>query len=153
MKSKWLVSKFLKFLGIVSFFKQEILINSQSKGDLNSKEYTDALSQTLSSRKIITDIMTKDNLDALTGITNGLACCIDLINGDYDTGFSFSTPAAIAGFPHITVPMGFVHELPIGISFFGTPYSEAKLLSVAYAYEQVSKNRKMPKFIQSTLDK
>ncbi len=134
------------------FFKQEILIDSQSKGDLNSKEYTDALSQTLSSRKIITDIMTNDNLDALSGITNGLACCIDLINGDYDTGFSFSTPAAIAGFPHITVPMGFVHELPIGISFFGTPYSESKLLSLAYAYEQVSKNRKMPKFIQSTLD-
>jgi len=131
------------------FFKQEILINSQNKGDLNSKEYTDALSKTLSSRKIIADLMAKENLDALSGVTNGLACCIDLINGDYDTGFSLSTPAAIAGFPHITVPMGFVHELPVGISFFGTAYTEAKLISIAYAYEQESKNRRMPKFIPS----
>lgn len=134
------------------FFKQETLINSQGKGDLKSKEYIDALSKTLSSRKIIADIMIKDNLDALSGVTNGLACCIDLINGDYDTGFSLSTPAAIAGFPHITVPMGFVHELPIGISFFGTAYSESKLVSIAYAYEQGSKNRMMPKFIGSFQD-
>lgn len=133
------------------FFKQEILINAQTKGDLNSKEYTDALSKTLSSRKIITDLMLKDNLDALCGVTNGLACCIDLVNGDYDTGFSFSSPAAMAGFPHITVPMGCVHELPVGISFFGSAYSEAKLLSIAYAYEQVSKNRIMPKFIQTVI--
>ena len=131
------------------YFKQETLINSQGKGDLNSKEYTEALAKTLSSRKIIADLMSKNNVDALCGVTNGLAGCIDLINGDYDTGFSFSTPAAISGFPHITVPMGFVQELPIGISFMGTAYTESKLLSVAYAYEQASKKRKAPKFIAS----
>ncbi|MEP6845917.1 MAG: amidase, partial [Panacibacter sp.] len=84
-------------------------------------------------------------------VTNGLACCIDLINGDYDTGFSMSTPAAISGFPHITVPMGFVHGLPIGISFFNTAYTEPQLLSVAYAYEQVSKMRMPPVFKQDLL--
>lgn len=129
------------------FFKQETLINSQGKGDLSTKEYTDALAKTLSSRKIITDLMSSNNLDALSGVTNGLACCIDLINGDYDTGFSLSTPAAISGFPHITVPMGFVHGLPTGISFFGTAYTESKLISLAYAYEQGSKKRSAPKFI------
>lgn len=131
------------------YFKQETLINSQDKSDLNSKEYTDALAKTLSSRKIIADLMNKNNVDALCGVTNGLAGCIDLINGDYDTGFSLSQPAAISGFPHITVPMGFVHELPIGISFIATAYTESKLLSLAYAYEQASKKRKAPKFFTS----
>ncbi len=130
------------------FFKQETLIISQAKGDLSNKEYTDALIKTLSSRKIITDIINQNSLDALSGATNGLACCIDLINGDYDTGFSLSTPAAMAGFPHITVPMGFVHGLPAGISFFGIAYSEPKLVSLAYAYEQASRNRMPPAFQQ-----
>ena len=131
------------------YFKQETLINSQLKGDLNSKEYIDALTKTLSSRKIIADLMSKNNIDALCGVTNGLAGCIDLINGDYDTGFSLSQPAAISGFPHITVPMGFVQELPLGISFISTAYTESKLLGLAYAYEQASKKRKAPKFITS----
>ena len=131
------------------YFKQETLINSQLKGDLNSKEYIDALTKTLSSRKIIADLMSKNNIDALCGVTNGLAGCIDLINGDYDTGFSLSQPAAISGFPHITVPMGFVQELPLGISFISTAYTESKLLGLAYAYEQGSKKRKAPKFITS----
>jgi len=133
------------------YFKQETLIQANEKGDLNSKEYTDALAITLSSRKVITDIMKQNNLDVLCGVTNGLACCIDLVNGDYDTGFSFSTPAAISGFPHITVPMGFVHELPIGISFFGTAYTEPQLLSIAYAYEQASKCRKAPVYKKDLL--
>ena len=128
------------------FFKQETLISSQAKGNLDSKEYTDALAKSLSSRTIITNLMKENKLDALAGVTNGLACCIDLINGDYDTGFSLSSPAAMAGFPHITVPMGFVHSLPVGISFFGGAYSEASLLGIAYAYEQASKKRKKPDF-------
>jgi amidase len=85
-------------------------------------------------------------LDAICGITNGPACCIDLVNGDYDTGFSFSSPAAMAGYPHITVPMGFVHELPIGFSFFGTAYSEPGLIKMAYAFEQLTRSRQAPKF-------
>ena len=131
------------------FFKQETLINSQKKGDTGAKEYAGALVKTLSSRKTITDLMQKNNLDALCGVTNGLACCIDLINGDYDTGYSLSTPAAISGFPHITVPMGFVQDLPIGISFMATAYTESKLLGLAYAYEQASNKRKAPKFLTS----
>jgi amidase len=128
------------------YFKQETLISSQAKGNLDSKEYTDALAKTLSSRTIISDLMKEHQLDALSGVTNGLACCIDLANGDYDTGFSLSSPAAMAGFPHITVPMGFVHGLPVGISFFGTAYTEPALLGMAYAYEAASKKRKKPAF-------
>ncbi len=131
------------------FFKQETLVTCQAKGDLNTKEYTDALAKSLSSRKIIADLMAQEKLDALSGVTNGLACCIDLINGDYDTGFSLSTPAAIAGFPHITVPMGFVHALPVGLSFFSTAYTEPQLISMAYAYEQSSKKRMPPVFQQN----
>jgi amidase len=128
------------------YFQQETLISSQAKGDLQSKGYTDALAKSLGSRTLINNLLKDQQLDAMCGVTNGLACCIDLINGDYDTGFSFSTPAAMAGFPHITVPMGFVHELPVGISFFGTAYTEPVLLSIAYAYEQASKKRKKPDF-------
>ena len=128
------------------YFKQETLISSQAKGNLDSKEYTDALAKSLSSRTLISNLMKEQQLDAISGVTNGLACCIDLINGDYDTGFSLSTPAAIAGFPHITVPMGFVHSLPVGISFFGEAYSETSLLGIAYAYEQASKKRRKPGF-------
>jgi amidase len=128
------------------YFKQETLISSQAKGDLQSKEYTDALAKSLSSRTLINNLLKEQQLDAICGVTNGPACCIDLITGDYDTGFSLSTPAAMAGFPHITVPMGFVHELPVGISFFGAAYTEPALLGIAYAYEQATNKRKKPAF-------
>ena len=128
------------------YFQQETLISSQEKSDLTSKEYTEALAKSLGSRTIINNLMKDLNLDALCGLTNGVACCIDLINGDYDTGFSFSTPAAMAGYPHITVPTGFVHGLPVGISFCGTAYAEPALISIAYAYEQASKKRQKPLF-------
>ena len=133
------------------YFKQETLIGCQEKGDLNDKTYTDSLAKTLSSRKLIVDLMDENRLDALSGVTNGPACAIDLVNGDYDTGFSLSTPAAISGFPHITAPMGFLHGLPLGISFFGKAYSEPQLLGIAYAYEQASKNRRAPLFLQDLL--
>ena len=81
--------------------------------------------------------------------TNGLACCIDLANGDYDTGFGFSTPAAMAGYPHITVPMGFAYELPAGLSFIGNPYSEGALLSLAYGYEQASRSAGPRNFLKT----
>jgi amidase len=129
------------------FFKQETLINSNGKGDNNSKEYKDAVAKTFSTKKIITDLMQINNLDAFCGVTGGMAGCIDLINGDYNTGFSFSSPAAVSGFPHITVPMGLVQELPVGISFMSTAYTEPTLLSIAYAYEQASMKRIAPKFI------
>jgi len=133
------------------FFKQEILEMCEAKGDLNSSEYKEALHKTLSSRLIIDDIIADNTLDAICGVTNGLSWCIDLINGDYDTGFSFSTPAAISGYPHITVPMGMIHNLPVGLSFMGGAYTEPQLISMAYSYEQASKKRTPPAFIASSV--
>jgi amidase len=133
------------------YFKQETLINCDAKSDLNSEEYKNAVAKTTLSRSVISNLIAEMKLDALCGVTNGLGCCIDLINGDYDTGFSLSTPAAISGYPHITVPMGFVHELPIGISFFGNAYTEPHLLSIAYSYEQATNLRRPPKFQKNLL--
>lgn len=130
------------------FFRQEILISSNEKGSLDSKEYKDALKKSTSARKIIDDLLQEYNLDALCGTTCGLSWCIDLANGDYDTGFSFSSPAAMAGYPHITVPMGFIHGLPMGFSFTGTAYSEHALIKMAYAFEQASKHRTPPQFME-----
>ncbi len=128
------------------YFKQETLITSNAKGDLQSKAYIDALAKSLSVRLLITNLLAKEKLDALSGITNGMACCIDLANGDYDNGPSLSTPAAMAGYPHITVPMGMAFNLPVGLSFFAGAYSEGPLISMAYAYEQLSKLRTAPTF-------
>lgn len=133
------------------FFKQETLIESEGKGNLESKEYLDALAKTLGFRKVITDLMSTNKLDALSGITNGPACCIDLVNGDYDNGPGMSTPAAITGLPHITVPMGLVHGLPVGISFFSDAYTEPALISMAYAYEQASLQRRKPAYQKDLL--
>jgi len=133
------------------FFKQEILEMCEAKGDLTSSEYKQALYKTLSSRLIIDNMMADNKLDAICGVTNGLSWCIDLINGDYDTGFSFSTPAAISGYPHITVPMGLIHNLPIGLSFMGSAYTEPLLISLAYSYEQATKKRVAPTFIPNSI--
>jgi len=129
------------------FFKQEIMDQAQAKGDLNSKEYLDAVAKTTGiTRKAIDKIMSDNKLDAIIAPTNGFACTIDLVNGDYDNGFGFSTPAAMAGYPHITVPMGAAHSLPIGLSFVSTAYKEADIIKLAYAYEQASKKRVKPEF-------
>jgi amidase len=93
--------------------------------------------------------MKEHQLDAISGTSIGLPCCTDLINGDYDTGFYFCQPAAMAGYPHITVPMGTVHELPLGLSFISSAYKEGELLKIAYAFEQASKKRSSPKFIKT----
>jgi amidase len=130
------------------FFKQETLLSSEKKSGLDNKEYTDALKKTTGARKIIDDLMAQHKLDAISAPTNGVACCIDLINGDYDTGFSFSSPAAMAGYPHITVPMGMVMGLPIGISFMAGAYREGELLSLAYGFEQASDKRVAPEFVR-----
>jgi amidase len=133
------------------YFKQERLEDSNSKGDLSSKEYVDSFGKSITSRKIIKDLMTKNKLDAIIGTSIGLASCIDLINGDYDTGFYFCPPSAMAGYPHITVPMGTVHELPVGLSFIAGAYQEAEIIKLAYAFEQATKKRKAPKFIKSSI--
>lgn len=133
------------------YFNQDTLIASEEKNNIDSNEYKEALAKVLSSRKIITDLMNENKLDALSGISNGAAGCIDLVNGDYNTGFYMSAPAAMAGFPHITVPAGQIFSLPVGISFFSTAYKEPELLAIAYAYEQATKHRKPPKFIPDLL--
>jgi amidase len=133
---------------VMPYFKQELLVDSEKKEGLESKEYKDAVAKTTSSRQILDKLFKENNLDALCGITSGLAGCIDIINGDYSTGFSFSTPAAISGYPHITVPMGFIHELPAGVSFVGKPYSEGELLKMAFGFEQATKARRAPKFLE-----
>lgn len=128
------------------WFKQEILESCQEKGPLSNKEYTDALEKTTSARKLIDDMMKQYDLDAICGTSIGLPGCTDLVNGDYDTGFYFCPPPAMAGYPHITVPMGSVHELPVGLSFFSTAYDEAGIIKIGYAYEQATKKRVPPKF-------
>ena len=128
------------------YFKQEILEMCEEKGSLKDKAYIEALKKSTSARKIIDGMMKENKLDAICSTTMGLPNCIDLINGDYDTGFYFAPPAAMAGYPHITVPMGHVHELPIGLSFIAGAYKEAELLGMAYAYEQASKKRLAPRF-------
>lgn len=134
---------------VMPYFKQEILEDADTKGGLDSKEYKDALEKSLSARKIIDDLMSMNKLDAIIGTSIGLPNCIDLVNGDYDTGFYFGSPAAMAGYPHITVPMGKVHELPIGLSFIAGAYQEAEIIGLAYAFEQATKKREAPKFIKS----
>jgi amidase len=131
------------------FFKQEILESCEKMGDLNSEEYQKALSNTLKSRKIIDDLLKKERLDTIIGTSIGLPNLIDLYNGDYSTGFYFCPPAAMAGYPHITVPMGKVQELPIGLSMIAEAYQEGILLGLAYAYEQASLKREKPKFLKT----
>jgi len=134
------------------FFKQEILEQAENKGGLEEKEYTEALAKTTGiTRKAIDKILNENKLDAICAPTNGFACCIDLINGDYDNGFSFSSPAAMAGYPHITVPMGYAHDLPIGLSFMSGAYKEAEIIKLAYAFEQATKKRVPPKFKKDLL--
>src|SRR5580658_552266 len=128
------------------YFKQETLEKSDTRGGLDSAEYTEALKKLLTARTTIDDLIRLNQLDAICGTTNGVAPCIDLISGDYRTGPGFAGPAAMAGYPHITVPMGTVMELPVGISFVGGAYTEPQLLGIAYGYEQASKKRVSPGF-------
>ena len=133
------------------YFKQETLESSNTKGSLNDKLYTNSLEKCFNgSKKILDLIFQKNQLDAICGITMGPACSIDMIYGDR-WGYSLTMPAAISGYPHITVPGGKVYDLPVGFSFFGTAYSEPKLIGLAYAYEQASKNREKPEFKKSFL--
>jgi len=129
------------------YFGQDTFLKSEEKGPLSAQEYLDAVTKArdLARKQGIDATMDKNNLDALIGPTGGPAWLTDHINGDSFGGGSSST-AAVAGYPNITVPAGFIHGLPVGISFFGRAWSEPVLLRVAYSFEQATKVRKAPTF-------
>jgi amidase len=132
------------------YFGQEIFERAEKKGPLTDPKYLKALeSCRLNSRtKGIDLVMTHFKLDALFCPTGAPAWLTDLVDGDHDTGGS-STIAAVAGYPHITVPAGFIFGLPVGVSFIGRAWSEPKLFKLAYAFEQATKKRTAPKFLST----
>jgi len=132
------------------YFEQDLFIKAQTKGPLTSKEYVDALAndQRMSRAEGIDAVMDKFRLDAIMAPTAGPAWNTDLVNGDHPGGGS-SNAAAVAGYPDITVPAGFVFGLPVGASFFGRAWSEPTLLKIAYNFEQLMKARKPPQFLAS----
>lgn len=131
------------------YFKQEIFEQSAKLGPLTSKEYRDARALSLKhTRDDIDELTKKHKLDAIVAPSNAPTWMIDWVNGDCGSNYiSSSSLAAVAGYPSITVPAGFLRELPIGISFFGQAYSEHMLIQLAYAFEQATKARRKPKFL------
>ena len=130
------------------YFGQETFIRAQSKGPLTDKAYLEALEKCkkLAREEGIDALVEKHQLDAIVAFTGGPAAKTDLVNGDRGLGGS-STPAAVAGYPSITVPAGDVFALPVGISFFGPAWSEPTLLRLAYAFELITQARKAPRFL------
>jgi amidase len=133
------------------WFGQEILRLAQEKGPLTEQAYLDALAEDhrLSRAEGIDAILGGERLDALVMPASGPAWKIDLIAGDHHTGGS-SQPAALAGYPAISVPMGHVAGLPVGLTFMGAAYSEARLIQLAYAFEQATKARQTPRYRSQT---
>ncbi len=132
------------------YFGQDLFIKAQEKGPLTTKEYLDSLEKcrVLSREKGIDQVMNEKKLDAIVAPTGGPAWLIDLVNGDSFGGGS-SSPAAVAGYPNITVPMGNVRGLPVGISFFGRAWSEPVLIKLAYSFEQATKARRTPQLLST----
>ena len=130
------------------FFGQDIFEKAEAKGPLTDSAYRKALEADTrgARRKGIDAVMDRQKLDALVCPTGTPASLIDLVNGDYGSGGSSTVPA-VAGYPHVTVPMGFAFGLPVGLSFFGRPWSEGRLLSFAFAFEQATHHRKPPEFL------
>jgi amidase len=131
-------------------FGQELLVMAQARGGLDSAVYRNALARgrRATREEGIDKALAEQRLDALIAPTGGPAWLIDLVNGDSHSG-GFTSPAAIAGYPHITVPMGTVSGLPVGLSFVGGAWSEPTLLRLAYAYEQATHHRRAPTFART----
>jgi amidase len=134
------------------YFGQEIMVMAAKKGPLTTPAYRKALAtcRTRARALGIDAVMTRLRLNAIVAPTGSPAWPTDLINGDHFLGAS-STPAAVAGYPSITVPAGFVHGLPVGLSFIGRAWSEARLIQYAYAYEQATRHRKPPQLLPTAL--
>ncbi|MBV8667431.1 MAG: amidase [Burkholderiaceae bacterium] len=134
----------------LQYFGQELLVRAAAKGGLDSKDYLDSLANNRRYARAegIDQVMQEHNLDALVAPTGSPAWLTDFINGDH-SGASFSSPAAVAGYPHITVPAGAVHGLPVGLSFVASAYAEPTLIRLAYAYEQASNLRQAPRYPQT----
>ena len=130
------------------YFGQDIMVKAQAKGPLTEKKYLMALAKNhrMSRTQGIDAVMIKNKLDAIIAPTGGPPWPTDLANGDHFTG-GYSTASAVAGYPHITVPAGYVFGMPVGISFFGRAWSEPTLIKFAYAFEQATKARRSPKFL------
>jgi len=131
------------------YFGQESFIQAQQKGPLTDDAYVEALAhcRRLSRAEGADVAFAKDKLDALVAPTGGPAWLIDLVNGDCFTGGGNSSIAAVAGYPTITVPVGYSFGLPVGMSFIGKPWTEATLIKLAYAYEQAARPRRAPRFL------
>ena len=132
------------------WFGQEIFERAQKRGPLTDPVYRAALAscRRLSRGLGIDALMARRRLDAIVAITAGPSWPIDLVNGDRYTGGATS-PAAVAGYPHVTVPAGWVHGLPIGLSFFGRAWSESTLIGLAFDFEQETRARRVPGFSAS----
>ena len=135
---------------VLPFFGQETMIQAEGKGPLTEKAYKDALAKCrkLSRNSGLDAIFAKHSLDALAAPTGHPAWPTDLVNGDHFLGAS-STPAAVSGYPSISLPAGYVFGLPVGLSLIGKPWQEGTLIKMAYAYEQATKQRRAPAFLPS----
>lgn len=134
----------------LKYFGQSIMESSAKLGDLNSKEYKDAVkdAKKYAAEEGIDEVMEKNRLDAVVAPSNAPTWMIDTVSGDCGSGYvGSSSMPAVAGYPNITVPAGFAKELPIGISFFGKAFTEGTLIQYAYAFEQATKARRKPKFL------